>query len=98
MQTDLVVPYTPAQLRHWLREGTAAGVGAAGVEEGAGDDDAAGAMRRHGARTARRLRVDVNGPLREVMAAPGHVVPSTLVLFVVARGSAAKERFLSGKW
>ena len=94
-QTDLVKPYTAAQLRSWLCEGTPAGVGAAAEDDGA-DDDAAAACRALAA--TQRVRVDENAPLRDVMAAPAHVIPSTLVLFVVAKGTPGRARFLAGRW
>ena len=93
---DLVKPYSAAQLRAWLCEGTPAGLGAAAPEDEGADDDAAAACRALAA--TQRVRVDENAPLRDLMALPGHVVPSTLVLFVVAKGSPAKQRFLAGKW
>ena len=95
-QMDLVKPYSAAQLRAWLCEGTPAGLGAAAPEDEGGDDDAAAACRALA--VTQRVRVDENAPLRDVMALPGHVVPSTLVLFVVAKGTPAKQRFLAGKW
>jgi hypothetical protein len=97
-QADLAVPYNGEQLRSWLCEGTAAGVGAAAADDSGGvcDADAALAMRR--AKPTLRMRVkDLDAPLRDVMAAPGHVLPSTLVLFVVARGTPGRERFLAGR-
>jgi hypothetical protein len=96
-QTDLVKPYSSAQLRSWLCEGTPAGIGAALDDEGA-DDDAAAACRALTATAAQRVRVDEHAPLRDVMAAPAHVIPSTLILFIVARGTPGKERFLAGRW
>ena len=95
-QTDLVVPYTGAQLRHWLCEGTAAGVGVDAGDAACDGSDAPAALRRVTA--AQRVRCDEDAPLRDLMAAPAHVIPSTLVLFVVARGSKGRERFLAGKW
>jgi len=94
-QTDLVKPYSAQQLRAWLCEGTPAGLGAVNEDDG-GDDDAAAACRAVGA--SQRVRVDEHAPLRDVLAAPAHALPSTLVLFVVARGTAGKERFLAGRW
>ena len=93
---DLVKPYSAAQLRAWLCEGTPAGLGAAAPEDEGADDDAAAACRALA--VTQRVRVDENAPLRDLMALPGHVVPSTLVLFVVAKGTPSKERFLAGKW
>jgi hypothetical protein len=97
LQTDLVKPYSGVALRRWLCEGTPAGVGVAAAEDAAdGDgDDAAAAMRK--VATAQRVRVDESAPLRDVLAARGHAIPSTLVLFVVARGTPGRERFLAGK-
>ena len=95
-QMELVKPYSAAQLRAWLCEGTPAGLGAAVPDDDGADDDAAAACRALAA--TQRVRVDENAPLRDVMALPGHVVPSTLVLFVVASGSPAKQRFLEGRW
>jgi hypothetical protein len=97
LQTDLVKPYSGVALRRWLCEGTPAGVGVATEEDAAdGDgDDAAAAMRK--VVTAQRVRVDENAPLRDVLASRGHAIPSTLVLFVVARGTPGRERFLAGK-
>ena len=89
-------PYGAAQLRAWLCEGTPAGLGAAADDDDGADDDAAAACRA--LKPTQRVRVDENAPLRDVMAAPAHVVPSTLVLFVVARGTPGKERFLAGRW
>jgi hypothetical protein len=95
-QTDLVKPYDGIALRRWLCEGTPAGTGVAVFpDDEAGDEDAAAACRKPV--TAQRCRVDENAPLREVLAAPAHIIPSTLVLFVVARGTAGRERFLAGK-
>ncbi len=89
-------PYSGVALRRWLCEGTPAGVGVATAEDADGDgDDAAAAMRK--VATAQRVRVDENAPLRDVLAARGHAIPSTLVLFVVARGTPGRERFLAGK-
>ena len=96
MQTDLVKPYGAAQLRAWLCEGTPAGVGATADDDDGGEDDASAACR---ALTAtQRVRVDENATLRDIMAAPAHVIPSTLVLFITTRGTPGKDRFLAGRW
>ena len=93
---DLVKPYSAAQLRAWLCEGTPAGLGAAAPEDEGADEDAAAACRALA--PSQRVHVDENAPLRDLMALPGHVIPSTLVLFVVAKSSPAKQRFLAGRW
>ena len=91
-----MAPYDGALLRSWLAEGTPAGLGAV-APDAADTDDAAAALRaRRGDARPRRLLVDQHVPLRDVMAAPGHVLPSTLLLFVLPRGSAARQRFLDG--
>ena len=97
-QADLVAPYSGDALRAWLREGTPAGLGEAGVAADEATDAAdASAWRAARAKTPRRARCDEGAPLRDIMAAPGHVLPSTLVLFVVARGTPARDAFLAGR-
>jgi len=76
-QTDMAPAYSPAQLRAWLREGTAAGVGAEAPPPPEGCRDA----------VKRPVRVDSRKPLRALWAAEGHVAPSSLLLFVLPRGS-----------
>ena len=91
-------PYGATQLRAWLCEGTPAGVGAAAADDDADEDGADAAAACRAIVATQRVRVDEHAPLRDVMAAPAHVLPSTLVLFVVAAGTPGRERFLAGRW
>ncbi len=52
---------------------------------------------RYGARAARWVRVDPAATLGAVLAAPDHVVPGVPVFFVVAAGTAFRDRFLAAE-
>jgi len=84
-QTALVAPYSATQLRRWLAEGTpAAGALAAGEEESAAVAVDA---------PFRLVRVDQAAPLAQALAGDGHVIPGTVVLFVLARGTQYAKLF-----
>lgn len=58
------------------------------------DRDAEG-PKRYGRGAARWARVDETKTLREVCSEEGHVVAGVPLFFVVARGTAYRERFLA---
>ena len=51
--------------------------------------------RRYGARAARWVPVGEGAALGEVLRAPDYVIPGAPVFFVVAAGTAFRERFLA---
>ena len=55
---------------------------------------AAAPPERYGPRAARWVRVDESLPLADVLAAPDLVVPGVPVFFVVAKGTAYRDRFV----
>jgi hypothetical protein len=59
------------------------------------DRDTEGGPSRYGQAAARWAKVDEALSLREVLTAPGHVVPGAPLFFVVARGTEYRERFLA---
>ena len=58
---------------------------------------AAAPPERYGPRAARWVRVDESLPLADVLAAPDLVVPGVPVFFVVARGTAYRDRFVASE-
>ncbi len=88
-QVGLVQAYSPKQLRRWLAEGTPA----AGALSG--EDEEAPADRGKAVDVGPRLvRVDEAAPLGHALAGKGHVIPGTLVLFVLSRGNHFCRRFM----
>ena len=59
------------------------------------EDAAAAGPQRYGAAAAEWVKADENQALGEVLQHPGHVVAGVPLLWVVARGTEYKERFLT---
>lgn len=53
--------------------------------------------RRYGPRAARWVPVQEHATLRDVLRTPDYVIPGVPVFFVVAAGTAFRERFLAGE-
>ena len=89
---NLVPAYSSGQLRRWLAEGTHA----SGAFDDADDRQPPGDKQaRHDAPAKRLALIDQHVPLGEALAGEQHVIPGTVVLFVLSRGTEYAQHFLA---
>jgi hypothetical protein len=74
------------------------GYGGDAVEEGAGDRKEPWQKPSIDPRDQKMVRIDESKTLGEVLAEEACVVPGHPIVYVVAKGTAFREKFLAGEW